>query len=300
MGTPEFAVPSLTALAQSKEFEIVGVVTQPDKPAGRKGELRSPAVKEAASDLGFKILQPETIRSSDFIKELEDLAVDVIVVAAYGKILPQKLLDVPKHGAVNVHGSFLPKYRGASPITQAIIDGEKKTGATIMKMSEGMDEGPIIGLSEAVKIEPTDTTDSLLKKVAVVGAKALIGFLADYLEGKITPKAQRKAAATHVQLIAKEDGLIDWTEDEVVIERKIRAYQPWPEAYTNWNGKMIKILDGQVVDDVENVKGMVAKINKKLFIGKLQVNLLQLEGKKPFSGEAFLAGYPQILGESVL
>jgi methionyl-tRNA formyltransferase len=299
MGTPEFAVPALRSLAKKSAFEVVAVVTQPDKRAGRKGELRSPAVKGAAQDLGLPLLQPERIKTKEFVSALRALEPDVIVVAAYGKILPKSILEIPAHGAVNVHGSLLPKYRGASPITQAIIDREKETGATIMVMSEEMDEGPVLGFSEAVTIGPKDTTESLLHKVAEVGARALVEILPQYLGGKIKPKAQDHKKASYVKLITKIDGKIDWTEDENIIERKVRAYQPWPEAYTTWNGKMIKILDAQVID-VENIKGLVAKINKKLFIGKLQINLLQLEGKKPFSGEAFLAGHPQIIGESVL
>ncbi len=301
MGTPEFALPSLRVLLDDTRFEVVAVVTQPDKPVGRKQIVTPSPVKVLAQEKGILILQPSKVKTdSDFWTEIRELNPDVIVVAAYGKILPQEVLDIPKKGVVNVHGSFLPKYRGASPITAAILNGDSETGVTIMKMTLEMDAGDVIAKSEPVKITQRDDVETLTAKLAEIGAKTLLDTLPKYLDGEITPIPQNEAEASYVKLIRKEDGLIDWHKDEEFISRQVRAYFPWPSAYTTWNGQMMKILQADFEPTIENPKGSFAKIDGQLYIGKLKIRQLQLFGKKPMDGKAFLSGYPQSIGNSLI
>ena len=301
MGTPEFAVPSLQALVDSPHFSVAAVVTQPDKPAGRKEEPKASPVKRLALEHGLPILQPAEVRDNpEFAQAIKSITPDAIVVVAYGKILPQEILDIPEYGIVNVHASLLPKYRGASPIAAAILNGDETTGVTLMKMDVKMDTGPIISKSEPVPIEPADTAESLGKKLSKAGADLLIDTLLRYLEGELSPTPQDDLQATYTKLIKKEDGQIDWREDEETIARKVRAYYPWPSAYTTWDEKLLKILETEVVPEVDNPKGTVAKIDGQLFVGKLRINQLQLAGKPIANGTEFLQGYPQIIGRSVL
>jgi len=301
MGTPEFALPSLQALLTNQQFEVVGVVTQPDRPVGRKREITPSPVKKMALEHNLQVLQPEKVKTNtDFWQALRALKPDVIVVAAYGKILPQEILDIPPHGILNVHASFLPKYRGASPIAAAILNGDKETGVTIMKMELEMDTGPIIAKSEPVVISPTDTTATLTPKLAEVGAKVLIESLSKYLNGEITPAPQDETQATYVKILKKEDGLIDWKQDEEQIARQVRAYLPWPGAYTHLNSQQMKILSAEAEPSADNAKGQIAKIDGDLYIGKLRIDKLQLAGKNPMDGKAFLAGYPQSIGHNLV
>lgn len=301
MGTPEFAVPSLQALLADAQFEVVAVVTQPDKPVGRKQIITPSPVKAVAQEKGIQVLQPIKVKTGiEFWNQLRELKPDVIVVAAYGRILPQEILDIPAHGIVNVHASFLPKYRGASPISASILNGDTETGVTIMKMELAMDTGEIIARSPAVTISPTDTTETLTKKMAEVGAKVLIESLPKYLNGEIAPTPQNEADATYVKMIQKEDGLIDWNNDEEKIARQVRAYSPWPSAYTTANNQMTKILSAEVNPGVNNPKGTIAKIDGQLYVGRLKIGQLQLAGKKPMDGKAFLAGYPQMVGTRLI
>lgn len=300
MGTPEFAVPSLQALIDNVHFSVAAVVTQPDRPAGRSGELKASPVKQLALEHGLPILQPGEVKNNpELIKAIQSITPDVIVVVAYGKILPQELLDIPAHGIVNIHASLLPKHRGASPIAAAIFNGDESTGVTLMKMDLKMDTGPIIAKSELVPIEPTDTNESLGQKLARVGADLLIDTLPHYLEDNITPTPQDDSRATYVKLIKKEDGQIDWDDDEELVERQVRAFYPWPSAYTHWNGRLLKILEAEFVETAQNPKGMAANIKGQLFIGRLKVKRLQLAGKQITSGEEFLKGYPRIVGVSL-
>lgn len=308
MGTPEFAVPSLTALLNDAQFEIVAVVTQPNKPVGRKQVITPSPVKVLAQKKGIVVLQPVKVKTGvGFWNELRELKPDVIVVAAYGRILPQEILDIPPKGIVNVHASFLPKYRGASPISASILNGDSETGVTIMKMELAMDTGEIIAKSQSVAISPTDTTATLTEKLAEVGAQTLIEGLPKYLNGEITPQPQDNQKATYVKLIKKEDGLIDWHNNEEHIARQTRAYFPWPSAYTRLSlgsardtSQLVKILSAEVNPSVENPKGTIAKIDGRLYIGRLKISQLQLAGKKPMDGKAFLSGYPQSLGQSLI
>ena len=242
MGTPDFSIPSLKALIDSPLFNIQAVVTQPDRP-GKRGKQPLPShVKEEAEKNNIDVLTPTKIKGdSEFIQKLKDLNPDVIVVVAYGKILPQELLDIPKFGIVNIHGSILPKYRGASPIATSILNGDKTTGVTLMKMALEMDAGPIIATSDPIAITKNDTTISLSEKMSEIGAEILIKYLPKYLAGDITPKPQNKAQATYVKLITKQDGAIDWQETAGVISRKVRAYWKWPSTFTKFNNKLLKI-----------------------------------------------------------
>ncbi len=301
MGTPDFAVPSLQALIDNAHFSVAAVVTQPDRPAGRNGQLKSSPVKLLALEHGLPILQPDEVKNSpELVKAIQSITPDVIVAVAYGKILPQEILDIPKYGIVNVHASLLPKYRGASPIAAAILNGDGFTGVSVMKMDIKMDTGPIIASSEPLAIEDTDTTESLSQKLARIGADLLIDALPYYLEGEITPTPQDDSQATYVKLIQKEDGQIDWNKDEELIAREVRAFYPWPSAHTFWNDKMLKILEAEVVPEIDNPKGTIAKIDNRLFIGKLHINRLQLAGKPAVSGQEFLQGYPQSIDQSVI
>ncbi|MFH0905301.1 MAG: methionyl-tRNA formyltransferase [bacterium] len=301
MGTPDAAVPSLKALLSDAQFEVVAVVTQPDKPVGRKQIITPSPVKVVAGENNIPVLQPVKIKNNQELwKQLRELNPDVIVVVVYGKILPQEVLDIPTKGIVNVHPSFLPKYRGTSPVVSAILNGEQETGVTIMKIELEMDSGGIIAKSEPVTISPTDTTATLAEKLAEVGAQVLLESLPKYLNGEITPTPQNESEATYVKMIQKEDGLIDWNNDENYIARQVRAYHPWPSAYTVWGGQQLKILRATYMPSIENPPGHVASLDGAMFIGKLRIDRLQLSGKKAVSGTEFLRGYPQIIGVSVV
>jgi len=300
MGTPEFAVASLQALINDGRYQVAAVITQPDKPVGRSKELISSPIKQTALAAGLTVITPNKLRgNTDLFSQLEALDLDAIIVVAYGKILPQEILDIPKHGVVNVHGSILPKYRGASPIAAAILNDDKTTGVTIMQMGPAMDTGPIIGFSSLIDIADYDTTTSLSTKLSIIGAEALIKYLPDYLDGKITPQPQDNDQATTVKLINKEDGLINWNEDAALIARKIRAYYPWPGTFTTFNGKNLKVIRADALPETGTPKSVWKDPNGYPVIfagsGSLKLIQVQLEGKKPTSGADFLKGYPQLL-----
>ncbi|AKM84849.1 MAG: methionyl-tRNA formyltransferase, methionyl-tRNA formyltransferase [candidate division Kazan bacterium GW2011_GWA1_50_15] len=300
MGTPEFAVPSLRALIDSPQFEVVAVVTQPDKPTGRKQVITPSPVKALAQEQGIAVLQPDKVKTNpDFWQKLRGLNPDVMVVAAYGKILPQEVLDIPPKGIVNVHASLSPKYRGASPIASAILNGDTQTGVTIMKLVLAMDKGPIIGQSEPVDIDPTDTTGSLTAKLAQTGADALLRYLSRYLDGELTPTPQDDSQATYTKLLDKSVGQIDWHENEELIARQVRAYSPWPSAYTTLGGMSVKILSAEVAP-IDNPTGHITKIGQDMFIGRLKISQLQPAGGKAMAGSAFLAGHSEIISTFVL
>src|SRR3989338_8815433 len=300
MGTPEFAVASLQALINDGRYEIKIVITQPDKPVGRSKELIPSPVKKTALSADLNILTPVKIKgNTELFEQLKVLNLDVIIVVAYCKILQQELLDIPKKGIVNVHGSILPKYRGASPIAAAILNGDAKTGVTIMQLELSMDTGPIIGFSEVINMEADDTTASLSKKLSQIGADALIKYLSDYLEEKITPQLQDETQATMVKLINKQDGLINWQEEAKLIERKIRAYHPWPSTFTKFDNKLLKILRAEFLTETgavgrvwQTADGYPAVFANN---GSLKLLQVQLEGKKSTSGADFLKGYPSLL-----
>ena len=241
MGTPEFAVSTLKEIIH-QGHEVIGVVTQPDKVKGRGGKISFPAVKEAALEYNLPVYQPIKVREPEFIQKIRDLKPEVIVVAAFGQILPKELLDIPPYGCINVHASLLPKYRGAAPIQAAIINGEKETGVTIMHMDVSLDTGDMI-LQESIPISEDETGGSLHDKLALLGAKLLVKALDKLKDGTAVRTPQDDSQATYVKMLDKEMGNIDFTMSAQDIERLIRGLNPWPSAYTKINGKNLKALE---------------------------------------------------------
>jgi len=295
MGTPDFSVGALEALIKAGH-EICLVVTQPDKPKGRSGAMQFPPVKECAVKYGIPVFQPERIKKPEAVSVLKEYDADIYVVAAFGQLLSQEILDIPKFGCINIHASLLPKYRGASPIQQAVIDGEEKSGVTIMQMELGMDTGAILYQKE-MELDAKETGESLFEKLAVLGAEAIVEALPLIESGEIEPVPQDESKATHVKMITKNQGLIDFEKSAVVIERLIRGMNSWPSAYTYLNGKQLKIWDADVLADaIGGQPGTVSKVEKDAFYvqtgeGVLRINELQLEGKKRMTVHDFLLGY---------
>jgi len=300
MGTPDFAVPLLAALLASG-CDVVGVATQPDRPAGRGRKLSASSVKRFAEEHGLTVLQPTTLRSPEPVAALAALAPDVIVVAAYGLILPQTVLDVPPHGCLNVHGSLLPKYRGAAPIPAAILAGEDETGATIMLMDAGMDTGPVLSQATCA-IGPQDTTGTLTAKLAESGASLLTETLPRWLADEIEPQPQDDELASYAPMIRKADGRINWTLPAEQIARLVRAFQPWPGATTFWNGKPLKLLRVQVLPEqaVDEQEGRVVARGDGAAVvtgqGLLLLEELQLAGKRALPIGDFLRGQRGFIG----
>lgn len=314
MGTPYFAVPALTALVNGaapgvllpQGYEIVTVVTRPDKPVGRGRGVAFSPVKQAALDSNIPVWQPGSFKKTANSEALAAYHADLYIVAAFGQILPQAVLDQPRYGTLNIHASLLSKYRGPDPIAETILQGDTETGVTIMQLDAGVDTGPIL-LQRTTAIASYETTGSLTLKLATLGAQALLEALPLWIVGKITPEPQDESKATHTRMLRKEDGLIHWERAAAVIARAVRAYTPWPSAYTYWRGKLLKIVSAQSlqVEIDSGVPGTVS-IHKEaghqnLSIvtgsGLLLVKELQLEGKKAMSAEEFLRGYGQIVGQ---
>lgn len=296
MGTPDFAVAPFQSLIEAGH-EIIGVVTQPDKPKGRKMELQPPPVKEAALEHNIPVYQPVRVRGNvEFYEEMKQLNPDVIVVVAFGQILPKEILELPKYGCLNIHASLLPKYRGAAPIQWAVIDGEEKTGVTIMQMDEGLDTGDILTTAELV-LDKKETGGSLFDKLAVAGAKLIVSTLEQLQAGELTPVKQNHEESTYAKMLNKKLGALDFTKSAVELERLIRGLNPWPSAYTSLNGKNLKIWDVEVVEqEYEGECGEIVAVEQDCFLiktgqGTLAVYELQLEGKKRMDTATFLRGY---------
>ena len=299
MGTPEFAAPSLAALLR-EGYEVVRVLTREDQPAGRGRKLVASPVKELAEAHGLVIQQPATLRAADAQAALAALAPDLIVVAAYGLILPQAVLDLPRCGCVDVHGSLLPRHRGAAPIAAAILAGDAEAGVSIMLMDAGVDTGPVLSMA-SVPIAADDTAGSLTEKLAILGAELLVATLPPWLRGEIIPRQQPEDGATFAPRIEKGEGEIDWHEPAAQIERRVRAYQPWPSAFTAWDGQRLKILcarteqktasgePGQVIAGDGNA-GVITGA------GVLWLEEVQLAGKRPLPIDAFLRGAAGFVG----
>ncbi len=300
-GTSDFATPSLTALARDGRFEIVGIVTQPDRPVGRHAELTPPPIKQAAMKLGFDtIMQPEKIKDETFQEWIKEIGptCDAFVVVSYGKILPQWLLDLPRCGVVNVHGSLLPRWRGASPIQSAIAAGDETSGVTIMKIDALMDHGPIL-VQATEKIHHDDIGDTLHDRLAELGGQALPDALAGYLDGTITSQEQNHELATPCKTLNRDDGKIDWTKSAEEIERLIRAYNPWPGTWTEWNGKRLKIAKAVITtittNQEENTFGIFISDDRRLIAHcgnntVLELLEIQPEGKQLMTGQELLNG----------
>ena len=297
MGTPDFSVGTLEEIIKAGHT-VSAVVTQPDKPKGRGGAVAMSPVKEVALKNGLTVLQPVKASNPEFVEELRGYNPDVIVVVAFGQLLPKAIIDMPKYGCINVHASLLPKYRGASPIQWAVIDDCEYSGVTTMQMNEGLDTGDIL-LVEKVKLDKKETAGSLFDKLSEVGAKLLVDTLKQKEAGKIKPVVQNDSEATYVKMINKSFGEIDFNLSAKRIECLIRGLNPWPSAYTHLNGKMLKIWDADVCEDEENstdnAVGTVTKVNKNSFVvkcgdGSLIINEVQLEGKKRMDAGSFLRG----------
>jgi methionyl-tRNA formyltransferase len=297
-GTSDFAVPSLKALAADGRFEIVSVVTQPDRPVGRHAEVTATAVKTAALELAIKTIQPEKIKDDFFQTRIKEIGpdCDAFVVISYGKILPQWLLDLPKKGVLNVHGSLLPRWRGASPIHAAIAAGDGTTGVTIMTIDAEMDHGPILATKET-SIAPDETGGQLHDRLAQLGAETLPDVLADYLDGKLTPREQDHDNATYCKVLTRDDGKIDWSRQASDIASLVRAYQPWPGTWTMVHGKRLKIQKTYTIMADENLPaGQCFVFDQQPSVAcgdgtALVLVTVQLEGKKATTGAEFLRGF---------
>jgi len=295
MGTPDFAVGTLEEIIKAGH-EVALVVTQPDKPRGRSGALQFPPVKECAVAHGIEVFQPKKIREEENVEYLRKYDADIIVVAAFGQLLPKSILEMPKYGCINVHASLLPKYRGAAPIQWSVINGDAVTGVTIMQMDIGMDTGDMIAKREVV-IGEEETGGGLFDKLAEVGAKLCVDTMVEIENGTATRTPQNHDEATHVSMISKELGNIDWNKSALEIERLVRGLNPWPSAFTKLEGKTFKIWKAKVLDKTTDMEvGTVSYIGKEgleVQTGEGVLSLLevQLEGKKRMEVDAFLRGY---------
>ncbi len=305
MGTAELSCDSLEKLARTQGFQIAAVVTQPDRPRGRALKEQSSPVKTLALRLGLPVLQPERACDEKFIADLRGLQPDLIVVAAYGQILPQSILDLPRHGCLNVHTSLLPRYRGAAPIQWAIANGDAETGVTIMKMDAGLDTGPMVS-QRRTAIQPADDSATLHDRLARLGAELLAQTIPDYVAGKIQPQPQPAAGASRAPKIKKEDGRIDWNRPAREIWNRLRAFTPWPGAFTFLPGQpkpqLLKIWKAEVVEASERRPGEILSADKTgIVVGcgqyALRILELQREGGRRLTAAEFLAGHPMKTGE---
>ncbi len=305
MGTPDFARTALEKIIEAGH-EVVLVVTQPDKPKGRSGELQVSDVKACALEHNIPVFQPVRIKLPENVAELKKYDADIYVVAAFGQILSQEILDIPRFGCVNIHASLLPKYRGAAPIQQSIIDGEEKTGVTIMQMAAGMDTGDIL-IQREIPIDRDETGGGLFDKLSVLGGELIVDALPMIEKGELTPVPQDEALATKCGKLSKDMGKIDFSKDAETIRNLVRGLNPWPSAFTSLNGKMLKIWKAEVEEKkagdnaVDVNPGEIAAVNKDSFLVKtganyLKVEELQLEGKKRMLVKDFLLGYKLEVG----
>lgn len=295
MGTPDIAVPALEKIIEAGH-EVVLVVSQPDKPVGRSKELKPTPVKECALAHGIEVYQPQRIRAAESVAYLKQFEVDAIVVEAFGQIVSQEILDMPKYCCVNIHTSLLPKYRGAAPIQPAILNGDMITGVTTMRMDIGVDTGDII-MQQEVIIREEETTGTLFDRLAKAGAKLVVKTLAALEDGTATFTKQDERLVSHTSKISKEMGSIDWSKDAVEIERLIRGMNPWPSAYTKLDDKNLKVWKGKVIAEQSGAApGTIVKVTKDSLEvqtgnGILAILELQMEGKKRMDTESFLRGY---------
>lgn len=307
-GTAPLAGTSLEALAAHPGFELLAAVTQPDKPKGRDLALLPTPVKAAALKLGLPVLQPPRAREPAFLDQIRALQPDLIVVVAYGQILTQALLDIPRHGCLNVHTSILPRHRGAAPIQWAILSGDQETGVTLMKMDAGMDTGPILAI-EATPIGPEENSQMLHDRLASIGAALLVRSIPAYIEGALEPKPQA-GQATYTRKIEKQDGLIDWSQPAREIALKVRAFDPWPGAFTFQAGtepkRLIKLWQA-VAEETSGPPGSLLESNQSnreglligCGVGALRVKTLQPEGRRRMSAAEFAAGHPLVKGQEL-
>ncbi len=302
LGTPEFAVPSLECLL-CNQYQVVAVYTQPDRAAGRGRSLVSSPVKMAAMEWGLTVVQPVSFREAEAVAQLASFQPDVIVVAAFGQILPQSVLDIPALRCINIHPSLLPKHRGASPVSAAILSGDEFTGVSIMLMDKGLDTGPVLAQAQ-VPISAQDTTGSLTAKLSLIAAQLLLEVLPRWTRGEITPRPQNETEASYSGEFSKKDGGIDWHLPAIDIWRRVRAFHPWPGCYTEWQGKHLKVMEAVPLPAEKKLEvGRVVALNKKGVVfgvntgdGILGILEVQLEGKRAMSAAEFLRGQRQLIG----
>jgi methionyl-tRNA formyltransferase len=300
LGTPSFAIPTLKQLLQGPD-EVIAVVTQPDREKGRGRKVIPSSVKELALQYGLTLLQPEKVGEEAFQEKMKSLQPELFVVVAYGQILPKSLLKIPKYGAVNVHASLLPKYRGAAPIPWAILKGEKLTGVTTMIMDEGMDTGDIL-LQTEIPIGEEETGEALHDRLALLGAQLLLETVKGMKAGNVHPIPQDHSKATYAPSLKKEDGRMDWSKEAKEIDRQVRALNPWPGAFTEWNGQLLKIYRGDVREGMSKGRaGMISWVGSdfiEVTTGKdsFLIKEVQLEGKRRVNVRDFLAGHPIAIG----
>ena len=297
MGTPDFSVGTLKALIEAGH-EIVLAVTQPDKPKGRGGKMQFPPVKEAAMEYQIPVFQPKKVRDPDCIEELRKYQADIMVVIAFGQILPAEILKMTPYGCVNVHASLLPKYRGAAPIQWAVINGEKVSGVTTMQMDEGLDTGDMLLKTEVV-LDEKETGGSLHDKLSEAGAKLCVRTLKALEEKTLKPEAQGESPTEYARMLDKSLGNIDWNQSAIEIERLIRGLTPWPSAYTDWDGKVMKIWEARVIagQEPQEIPGTVVGVDKDGFCvqtgqGLLKLLALHIPGNIRMEAGPFLRGYP--------
>ena len=282
-GTSEESLPGFNALVSDERFEIAAVVTQPPKPVGRKGEISKSRLHEAAEARDIEVLAPEKAKDSEFIDDLVKYEADLFIVVSYGQILPEAVVDMPEHGTINIHPSLLPKWRGATPVPAAILAGDEVSGVTLMKMDAEMDHGPILAVSEAVEIR-SKTSEVLLDELMTLGASMLPDVAFNLCSGKLEPTEQDHDAASFCYMFKKEDARIDWVMNDVeMIERMIRAYNPWPIAWTTADGKRLKILEAHI-EELDGPLSEMRVVDGKLVIGSLVLDKVQFEGRQPIDG----------------
>jgi methionyl-tRNA formyltransferase len=306
MGTAELSCASLQALLDSPEFQVLAVVTRPDRPKGRELRLQPSPVKELASHAKLPVLQPEKARSEEFIQELRTLGPELVVVAAYGQILPKGILDLPQFGCLNVHTSLLPRYRGAAPIQWAILNGDAETGVTIMKMDVGLDTGDILA-QDRTPIHPEDTSTTLHDRLARMGAEALVRVIPQYVAGEVSPWPQPAAGVSYAPKIAKHDGRIEWSQPARAIWNRVRGLVPWPGAFTclpdSPQPHLLKIWQAEVVEH-SGPPGVILQADKNGLVvgcgqGALRILILQREGGRRLKTQEFLAGHPLRPGQKL-
>lgn len=293
MGTPDFACPTLRKLIERGE-EVIAVVTQPDRPKGRGQKLVPPPVKALAQEHGIPVLQPLKVRTPESVDEIRRLAPDLIVVVAFGQILPQSLLDIPKHGCINIHASLLPRYRGAAPLNWCLINGETETGITTMMMDAGLDTGDML-VKRAIPIGPDEDAQSLHDRLSQLGADTIDETLDLLLAGKLVREKQDDSLTCYAPLLKKEDGLIDWTREPAQVKNQVRGFTPWPGAYTFLDGKTLKLYRVAVAGET-GAPGEVLKVGREEILvgcgsGSILIQELQLEGRKRLTTAEFLAGF---------
>ena len=290
MGSPDFALPTLKALAE--HYDVVGVVTQPDRASGRGRERKAPPVKTLALQLEIPVMQPEKLRLPEAMEQLRLWAPDLIVVAAFGQILKKDVLELPRFGCINVHASLLPRWRGAAPINAAILHGDEQTGVTIMQMDVGLDTGPMLS-QRSIRLTRDDTAGSVFEKLSTLGADLLLETLPDYLSGKLKPTPQPEEGVTYAPMLKKEEGQLDFTQDVNELERRVRAFNPWPGAFLDFDGVSLKVHRARAeAGDASAGQRLVVQNQPAVGArgGVLILEVVQPPGKKPMSGKSFLAG----------